>query len=282
MILIADGGATKCDWAFVENGKIVENVKMSGINPFSIPENRIREIVQDEFMPIASRYDISHIWFYGSGCGFGGEIVHRVLTECFPSANIFVGSDMDGAAKACCPNGTGIVCILGTGVGSMQIEEGICTKRLPGLGYILGDEGSGTVMGRMLIADVLNKQLPQHLDNLFHQEYKISIGEVLDHTYHQPAPNRFFGTFTPFLSKYIEDEYCQNIVYQNFIAFVERNLLQYDIDRLQVNFVGSIAAVFEKQLVEVLEKYGIKKGVIVRSPINNLVKNLVAEININQ
>ena len=277
MILIADGGATKCDWALVEGGEIVERLKMSGINPFSVSEEHIRETLKREFMPTASRYNISHIWFYGSGCGFGGEIVHRILAEFFPTTEIVVGSDLEGASKACCPDGTGIVCILGTGVGSMQIEGGVCTKRIPGLGYILGDEGSGTVMGRMLLADVFDNQLPPHLEKLFHEEYNISINEVLDCTYHQPAPNRFFGRFTPFLSKHINEEYCRGIVRYNFEQFTKRNLSKYDVERLSVNFVGSVAAVFEDILTEVLEEYGMKKGVIVRSPIEHLVKNLTAE-----
>ncbi len=278
MIAIADGGATKCDWAFVENGEIVERLKMEGINPFSVPEEHIREVVERDFMPIASRYNISHIWFYGAGCGFGGDIIKRVLAQLLPSTEIFVGSDIDGAAKACCPDGTGIVCILGTGVSSMQIENGICTKRLPGPGFILGDEGSGTVMGRMLLSDFIYNQLPEHLHALFTEEFSITVPEIIDSTYHKPAVNRFFSSFTPFLSRHIEEAYCQNIVRYNFEMLAKRNLCQYDVERLSVNFVGSVGAVFEDILTEVLELHGIRKGVIVRSPIENLVKNLTIEL----
>lgn len=278
MIAIADGGATKCDWALVENGEIVERVKMAGINPFSVPEEQICEVIESEFLPIASRYELSHIWFYGAGCGFGGDIIKRVLAKFFPSTEILVGSDIDGAAKACCPDGSGIVCILGTGVSSMQVENGECTKRLPGPGYILGDEGSGTVMGRMLLSDFIYNQLPTHLYKLFTEEFKVTVPEIIDHTYHKPAVNRFFSSFTPFLSRYIDEEYCQNIVRYNFEMLIKRNLSQYDVNRLSVNFVGSVAAVFEDILTEELEKYGIRKGVIVRSPIDNLVKNLTAEL----
>lgn len=278
MIAIADGGATKCDWALVENGEIVERVKMAGINPFSVPEEQICEVIESEFLPIASRYELSHIWFYGAGCGFGGDIIKRALAKFFPSTEILVGSDIDGAAKACCPDGSGIVCILGTGVSSMQVENGECTKRLPGPGYILGDEGSGTVMGRMLLSDFIYNQLPPHLYKLFTEEFKVTVPEIIDHTYHKPAANRFFSSFTPFLSRHIDEEYCQNIVRYNFEMLIKRNLSQYDVNRLSVNFVGSVAAVFEDILTEELEKYGIRKGVIVRSPIDNLVKNLTAEL----
>ena len=282
MIVIADGGATKCDWAFVENGEIVERMKMEGINPFSVPEEHLRKVVEEQFLPVASRYDISHIWFYGAGCGFGGDIIKRVLAQFFPKTEIFVGSDIDGAAKACCANGSGIVCILGTGVSSMQLEEGVCTKRLPGPGYILGDEGSGTVMGRMLLSDFIYNQIPQHLHERFTSEFEVTIPEIIDRTYHKPAANRYFSSFTPFLSKHIEDEYCRNIVRYNFEQLAKRSLAQYDTERLSVNFVGSGAAIFEDILTEVLEENGMRKGIIVRSPIDNLVKNLTAELNSNR
>lgn len=278
MIVVADGGATKCDWAFVENGEIVERLKMEGINPYSVPEEHIREVVERDFMPIASRYDISHVWFYGAGCGMAGDIVKRVLESFLPSTEIVVGSDIEGAAMACCGSGSGIVCILGTGVSSMQVEDGRCVKSLPGPGYILGDEGSGTVMGKMLLSDFIYNQLPPHLLERFNEKYNTSLKEIVDRTYHKPAANRFFSSFTPFLSRYIEEEYCQGIVRYNFEMLAKRALSQYDTDRFEVNFVGSVAAIFESFLTEVLEKYGMKKGVIVRSPIENLVKNLTVEL----
>ena len=282
MIVIADGGATKCDWAFVENGEIVERMKMEGINPFSVPEEHIRKVVEEQFVPVASRYDISHIWFYGAGCGFGGDIIKRVLVQFFPATEIFVGSDIDGAAKACCANGSGIVCILGTGVSSMQLEDGLCTKRLPGPGYILGDEGSGTVMGRMLLSDFIYNQIPSHLHAHFTREFEVTVPEIIDRTYHKPAANRYFSSFTPFLSRHIEEEYCRNIVRYNFEQLVKRSLSQYDTERLSVNFVGSVAAIFEDILTEVLHEYGMTKGIIVRSPIENLVKTLTYELKFNK
>ena len=282
MIVIADGGATKCDWAFVENGEIVERFKMEGINPFSVPEEHIREVVGRDFMPIASRYDITHIWFYGAGCGMAGEIVKRVLEAYIPLAQIVVGSDIDGAAMACCGSGSGIVCILGTGVSSMQVENGVCVKRLPGPGYILGDEGSGTVMGKMLLSDFIYNQLPPHLLALFNEEFDTNLQDIVDRTYHKPAANRFFSSFTPFLSRHIDDEYCQSIVRYNFEQLAKRSLSQYDTERLSVNFVGSVAAIFEDILTEVLEEYGMTKGIIVRSPIENLVKTLTNEYILNK
>ena len=271
MIVIADGGATKCDWAFVENGEIVERMKMEGINPFSVPEEHIRKVVEEQFLPVASRYDISHIWFYGAGCGFGGDIIKRVLAQFFPTTEIFVGSDVDGAAKACCADGDGIVCILGTGVSSMQLENGVCTKRLPGPGYILGDEGSGTVMGRLILSDFLKGVMPAHLAKSFAEEYGITQAEALERAYHQPAANRYFGSFAPFLSKNLQDPYIQACVKENLRRFVVRNICQYRTDLYPANFIGSIASVFEEILSEVLAEEGVRKGVISSSPMELLV-----------
>ena len=272
MIVIADGGATKCDWAFVENGEIVERLKMEGINPFSVPEEHIREVVERDFLPVASRYDISHIWFYGAGCGFGGDIIKRVLAQFFPSAELFVGSDIDGAAKACCPDGSGIVCILGTGVSSMQVEDGVCTKRLPGPGYILGDEGSGTVMGRLLLSDFLKGIMPAHLAELFAEEYGVTQADALERAYHQPAANRYFGSFAPFLSKHLQEPYIRAFVRENLRRFVVRNICQYRTDLYVAHFVGSIASTFEEILSEVLAEEVVRKGIVVASPMELLVK----------
>jgi hypothetical protein len=133
-------------------------------------------------------------------------------------------------------------------------------------------------MGRMLLSDFIYNQLPPHLHKLFTEEFSITIPEIIDRTYHKPAANRFFSSFTPFLSRHIEEEYCRNIVRYNFEMLAKRNLSQYDTDRLSVNFVGSVGAIFEGILTEVLELYGMKKGIIVRSPIDNLVKNITRKL----
>ena len=134
-------------------------------------------------------------------------------------------------------------------------------------------------MGRMLLSDFIYNQIPSHLHELFTSEFEVTIPEIIDRTYHKPAANRYFSSFTPFLSRHIEEEYCQNIVRYNFEQLAKRSLSQYDTEHLSVNFVGSVAAIFEDILTEVLQEHGMKKGIIVRSPIENLVKNLTAELN---
>ena len=273
MIVIVDGGSTKCDWAVVDNGIIVERFKTEGINPFSVSMEKIREVLQQHFAPVASKYEITNIWFYGSGCVFATvEKVKALLAEIVPMAEIYVGTDLDGAVNACCPDGNGIACIMGTGSASAQHEGGIRTKQVPALGYLLGDEGSGTVMGRYILSDFLKGVLPSHLNEAFVEEYGITQPEALERAYHQPAANRFFGSFAPFLSKHIGDAYIRNFVKENMRRFVVRNVCQYRTDLYAANFIGSIASVFEDILTEVLVEQGVRKGIISSSPMELLVK----------
>ena len=275
MIVIADGGSTKCDWAIVneKEGIIIERFKTEGVNPFAVSIEKIREVLHTHFAPVASKYDISSIFFYGSGCVFATvDKVKSLLAEITPTAEIFVGTDLDGAVNACCPDGNGIACIIGTGSASAQHEGGARTKQVPALGYLLGDEGSGTVMGRLILSDYLKGVMPAHLAEAFAEEYGVTQAEALERAYHQPAANRYFGSFAPFLSKHLQEPYIQDFVKENLRRFVLRNICQYRTECYPANFVGSIASVFEELLSEVLAEEGIRKGIIVASPMELLVK----------
>ena len=275
MIIIADGGSTKCDWAVVneKEGAIIERFKSEGINPFAVSIDKIREVLHAHFAPVAAKHTITNIFFYGSGCIFSTvDKVKALFAEIVPEAEIFVGTDLDGAMNACCPDGNGIACIIGTGSASAQHDGGIRTKQVPALGYILGDEGSGTVMGRLLLSDFLKGVMPTHLTEAFAEEYGVTQADAVERVYHQPAANRYFGSFAPFLSKHLQDPYIHNFVKENLRRFVVRNVCQYSTDRYPVNFVGSIASVFEELLSEVLAEEGVRKGIITSSPMELLVK----------
>ena len=275
MIIIADGGSTKCDWAVVDatKGEIIERFKTEGINPFAVSIEKISEVLHTHFAPVAAKYDISNIFFYGSGCVFATvEKVKALLAEIVPSADIFVGTDLDGAVNACCPDGNGIACIIGTGSSSAQHEGGVRTKQVPALGYLLGDEGSGTVMGRLILSDFLKGVMPAHLTKAFAEEYGVTQAAALERAYHQPAANRYFGSFAPFLSKHLNEPYIRGFVKDNLRRFVVRNICQYRTDLYPANFVGSIASVFEDILTEVLAEEGVRKGIITSSPMELLVK----------
>lgn len=275
MIVIADGGSTKCDWAIVDDakGEIVERFKTEGINPFAVSIEKIREVLNIYFAPVVTKYEVSNIWFYGSGCVFATiDKVKALIAEIVPKADIYVGTDLDGAVNACCPDGNGIACIIGTGSASAQHEGGVRTKQVPALGYLLGDEGSGTVMGRLILSDFLKGVMPEYLAKDFADEYGVTQAEALECAYHKPAANRYFGSFAPFLSKHIEDEYIRSFVKENLRRFVVRNICQYRTDLYPANFIGSIASVFEDILSEVLAEEGVQKGVITSSPMELLVK----------
>ena len=280
MILIADGGSTKCDWVIADTSKaeIVKSFQTEGINPFAKSEEQIYTLLKDSVAPQIEGYNIERIAFFGAGVTVEkSAIMQNLLKNIAPEADVAAQSDMEAAAKSAIGDGDGVVVILGTGSNSACYQSGAVVEKVASLGYILGDEGSGTVMGKMLLSDFIYNQLPPHILKLFNEEYNTSLQEIVDRTYHKPAANRFFSSFTPFISRHIDDEYCQGIVRYNFERLAQRSLSQYDTDRLKINFVGSVAAIFEDILTEVLEKYGMSKGIIVRSPIDNLVKNLTTK-----
>ena len=78
-------------------------------------------------------------------------MIKNALKFVFPKSKIHVDHDLMGAAKALCGNEKGIACILGTGSNSCFYNGKKIVKNSPGLGYVLGDEGSGTYLGKKVI-----------------------------------------------------------------------------------------------------------------------------------
>ncbi len=271
--LIADGGSTKCDWtvADTQNGAILHRFASEGINPFIRSRKEIFDLLKAQIAPIAKQYAVERIFFYGAGAAFDKVALLREelqrATEC---SDVEVYSDMEGAARATVGEGRGIVCILGTGSNSCFCEGGHIVQNVPALGYILGDEGSGAVLGRTLVADVLKGTAPEHIRRDFAREFPdLSQATILDRIYRAPAPNRFLASFAPFLAARLDDDYIRDLVSDCFARFLRRNVAQYPA--APVWFVGSIAHYFAAPLADALRHADMKLGGIVRSPMEGLV-----------
>jgi Predicted N-acetylglucosamine kinase len=178
---------------------------------------------------------------------------------------------MLAAARSLCGNNAGIVCILGTGSNSCYYNGNEIVKNVSPLGFILGDEGSGAYMGKLLVSDILKNQMPQHVINEFLEKYKLSSAEIIDKVYRKPFPNRFLAGFTPFIVEKVNDPCIYNLVYSSFKAFIQRNVMQYEYKHYKVNFIGSIAFHFKDILLKVAKEMGITVGIIAKSPIDGLV-----------
>ncbi len=272
--LIADSGSTKTDWCVSDQGKMLWRSTTPGINPFHQSPEEIAGIIQEMAAQLAGQQDIRRIEFYGAGCalpekkGLMTHLLQQVLPEC---EEIHVASDLEGAARAACHGQAGIACILGTGSNSCQFDGERIVANTPCLGYILGDEGSGAVLGRRLASDCLKGQLPTPLCEAFLNEYRLDQATLLERVYRQPLANRFLASLTPFLSKYRTEPAIRELLVDEFTRFFKRNVLAYDTT-LPVHLVGSIAYHFSDEVKEAACALGLVIGNIIRTPIEGLAK----------
>ena len=269
MKLIADSGSSKTDWIVYEGETIYKRFSTSGINPCILDEAQIKENLYEEFLPHVREFEFDCIEFYGAGCKFpfSNKITDALkqLTNC---ENIFVESDMLGAAKMCCAGSEGIVCILGTGSNSCLFDGKQIVKQTPSLGYVLGDEGSGSAMGKRLLNYIFKGALTESIIRSFAEKYQLSIEEVIRKTYREECPNKFLACFTHFLKENIEFPEIKALIEEEFSLFITRNILPYNRKDLPLHFVGSVAYHFQDILRIVVKQNGMKLGKIESHPLD--------------
>lgn len=275
MILLADSGSTKTDWGLVENGKLVKRLRTSGMNPFQMSEEAITEEIKTHLVPELPGTVLDEVHFYGAGCTKEKQpIVERALRANLTiNGECEVESDMLGAARGICGHKPGIACILGTGSNSCSYDGKNLVKNVSPLGFILGDEGSGAVLGKLLVGDVLKNQMPEAITKRFFEKYKLTSAEIIDRVYRQPKPNTFLASFVPFLEENIDEPKIYNLVKESFRSFLRRNVMQYDgWQTLPIGFNGSIAKIYKKPLLEALEEEGMHLGRIIQAPMEAMVE----------
>ena len=265
-ILVCDSGSTKADWLYA-NGDSEEAVRTDGINPVRDSGESINRIVASlpDWTPEC-------IYFYGAGCiePYSAS-VRKALQERFPKALVSVESDLLGAARALFGHEEGIACILGTGSNSCLYKNGQITANVPPMGYILGDEGSGAVLGRQLVSDIVKGQLSQELKDAFMEEFQLTPALIVENVYRKPAANRFLASLCPFLSKHRDYDEIQRLLANEFERFLRRNVLLYNRPDLEIRYVGSISVHFEHELRNVHAKMGLKMGDVLASPVKKMM-----------
>lgn len=275
MILIADCGSTKIDWCLINGKEKVAQIFTTGMNALLLTEEEMTERIKKELVPHILSYKVDEIYYYGAGI-ISDEIKSHVVNALranIPSATkIEVDSDLLAAARALCGREPGIACILGTGSNSCYYDGEKVVDNVSPLGYILGDEGSGAVLGKLLVGDVLKKQLPEHLCEKFLKEYDLDRTKIITAVYRQPAPNRFLAQFAPFLQRNIHEPAIRAIVFRSFTDFFVRNVESYPgYKELPCNFVGSIALYEKEVLMEAAKAQGITIGKIIQAPMEGLI-----------
>jgi glucosamine kinase len=280
MILVADSGSTKTEWKIIKEGSGLDSIFSTGINPFFLSGDEIFLLLKKELDTISGK-SFGSVYFYGTGINSPAKAaVVRGAIEKFVSAEYtYVGSDLLAAARSLCLNDPGIACIMGTGSNSCYYDGSKIAANVSPLGYILGDEGGGAVLGRKLVAAVLKKQVPEDVQEKFFDAYKLTPAEILENVYMKPFPNRFLGQFARFISANIAIPELQHIITSSFDEFIKRNILQYpESKRLPVHFTGSIAFHFKGFLEDRLVKHNLLPGLVTLTPMDNLIRYHIINI----
>lgn len=273
MKLIAESGSTRTEWALVEGSTLIQRAFTEGLNPFFQTRREISRSVRLGLPELFFKKKLEQVYFYGAGCTshekkniLGASLVAQFKTP------IQVESDLLAAARGLFKCEAGIACILGTGSNSCFYDGKIIVKNVKAGGYILGDEGSGAVMGKYFLSDVLKGLAPKDITNDFYDKFRINANEVMESVYNRPFPNRFLGTLSYFLADYLDNDYVYNLITRNLRSFFTRCICQYDYHNHPVRFVGSLAYHYAELLRQIAQEFDINLQVIEETPINGLIE----------
>ncbi|MCP4551421.1 MAG: hypothetical protein GY834_05135 [Bacteroidetes bacterium] len=275
MILIADSGSSKTEWALLKKGNLQAKLQTDGFNPNYYSVSYLSTLVEKE---IANDFDIegiTHLFFYGSGCSSKKniDVINTVLRTLFKKTSIRIESDLLGASRSLFNRNKGIAAILGTGSNSCVYDGERIIQRVPSLGFILGDEGSGNNLGKRFLIDYSKNKLPLILKEKFDSKFQYSFDNIVDQIYHQPRPIKFLASLCPFIAENNESDYINQLIKSSFSEFFTSNILRFDeYLNIPIKFTGSIAEVFAKELNEVAQSFGLKISDIEKNPMPGLIR----------
>jgi N-acetylglucosamine kinase-like BadF-type ATPase len=276
MILITDGGSTKCDWILMDKiGNVVLKTRTKGLNPAVVPEENIKEriLANEELQPFLNK--ITTVDFYGAGCGTKTpiQLLTNILSEIFSFAEISVNEDMIAAVYSATLE-PGIVCILGTGSNSCYFDGKIIHNGIESLGYSLMDEASGNYFGKRLLRDYFYKKMPTQLAIDFEKRFNLDPDEIKNHLYKRHNPNMYLASFAEFIftSKEVNG-YFYKLISEGMLKFIEYRILCFkESQNVPIHFIGSIAHFSEDIIKECMKPYHLELGNIIRRPIDGLIE----------
>lgn len=272
--LIADAGATKTEWCLLQ-GTRVKTVITAGISPYFLNSAQIVDFLQKELLPKLKKVLPDSIFYYGTGCfnPDNKKIVKSALQKLFRGAKISVTHDVEAAAKGLCIREKGIACILGTGSSSCFYNGKKIVKNRPGLGYALGDEGSGAYLGKKVIQYYMYDTFDEDLRARFDAAYLTNGTEILENVYKKPLPNRYLATFARFLADNRGHYMVENIIQDGLNDFFFTHLCKYsEAWKYPISFVGGISFGFKDVLKELCDAYSFELGNVLQKPMKGLIE----------
>lgn len=275
MIIIADSGSTKTDWVIL-NKDFSENSRTQtiGFNPYHIDSKSIESELTKNTTLKAFSHEVSHVYFYGSGCS--ADFLHKIIKDgfrpFFKNAKFTINHDLLAACYAAYRGQPAMICILGTGSNACYFDGKTIKEATPSLAYILGDEGSGNHLGKKLIHAYFSKKMPLHLANKFKDTYNLSVTELNINVYQKPLANAYLASFSKFVYEHRNEAFVHNLIYTSMSEFFENQVLPNPEARsCEVNFIGSVAHFYEDIIRAAASNYHLNVGHIVQKPIDALV-----------
>lgn len=284
MILVADSGSTKCDWIFTDGDQNTFTFHTMGFNPFFHSSELIESEIRNNTQLSAVALKVEHVFFYGAGASHPSrnEIVAIALRKIFNKASVMVDHDLLGAVRATCGDEAGISCILGTGSNSCYFDGTDIHEVVPALGYVLGDEASGTFYGKELLRMFLYHELPDKIHQGLIEQFNLTKEGIFEAVYNKPNPNVYLASFMRFLSDHRDDKWVRDFIYNGFSKFINIHIWKYPNHKdVPVHFVGSVAFHFSDLLKEACKIHRLNVGVITREPVINLVEYHLKKIYIS-
>jgi len=272
-ILIADSGATKAEWCLLTGGK-KKTIITQGISPYFLNTAQITDLLEKELKPRLKNTEVDKIYYYGTGCAnpVNAKSVKKALRTVFKSAAADVTHDLMAAARALCGKKKGIACILGTGSNSCYYDGKKIVKNSPGLGYVLGDEGSGAYLGKKVIQYYLYGTFDEELRGRFDLTYTTNAAEILENVYKKPLPNRYLASYAKFLAENRGHYMIENIIEDGLNDFFFNHLCKYrETWTLPVSFAGSVAFGFKDVLQQLCNSYEFELGKVMKNPMEGLI-----------
>lgn len=273
MLAIIDGGSTKADWKVRLDNKSVLTFTTTGFNPNYDSQGRIASLLKNELNGQIDTNQTGKIFYYGAGCWDTSRkaVVQKAMAEVLPFADIQIEHDLLAAARATSGDSPGIACILGTGSNSVLYDGKEEIDNVTNLGFLLGDEGSGSMIGKRLVQAYFYREMPEELHPIMEAECPKGKMDILDKVYGGGVPAAYLATFTKLFFDQRKHPFIWQIIKECFSEFINRHVVKYENYRsLPVHFVGSVAFHFNEVLEELFAEEGLKLGVVLQKPIDAL------------
>lgn len=273
MKIIAESSSTRTEWSLLDGERVVEHAFTVGLNPFFQTRREISHAIRLELPEAFFRKRWDHVYFYGAGCSNKEKkkIMENSLVAQFKTP-VTVESDLLGAARGLLVRTPGLACIIGTGSNSCLYDGKEIVKTVAPLGFILGDEGSGAYLGKMLIADILKGIAPDSVSHAFFEKFMVTPNVLMDEIYTNPLPSRTLSRYSTFLAEHLDNAYAYQLIYNAFMSFFARNIAAYDYQNSPLCFVGSTCFLYQDILRRAAKDFGVEVDKIVRYSMPGLVE----------